>query len=257
MKVLAIMGSPNGRGSGYKVVRKIEEKMKELGDVEFEYLFLKDADLKLCKGCFTCISRGEDLCPLKDDRAEIEEKISNSDGVILSSPGYVQNVSGLMKNFIDRFAYTNHRLRFFNQKVMLVANGGSGLDKTLEALKVTFGGPEVVYELDVYTPAWPLTLKAENKNRKKIEDASKKFYNSISTAELGSPSLSEYMRFRFFKDMLDPSMEKYLPADYEFYKDKKDYFYDVKIGVFKKAIASLMVKMAFFMMRDIGPGDEK
>jgi len=92
MKVLAIMGSPRKRGSGYKAVKQIEEKMMELGDIDFDYLFLKDANLQLCRGCFTCISRGEDRCPLKDDRAGIEGKILGSDGVILSSPGYVQNV---------------------------------------------------------------------------------------------------------------------------------------------------------------------
>ncbi|NLI73789.1 MAG: flavodoxin family protein [Euryarchaeota archaeon] len=42
--------------------------------------------------------------------------IERSDGIILISPGYVQNVSGLMKNFIDRFAYTNHHSRFSENK---------------------------------------------------------------------------------------------------------------------------------------------
>ncbi|MEX2704817.1 MAG: NAD(P)H-dependent oxidoreductase [Candidatus Freyrarchaeum guaymaensis] len=115
MRVLAIIGSPKGKGNGYRVVQQIEKRMKGLGDVEFDYLLLKDANLETCQGCFTCISKGEDLCPLKNDRGKIEEQISNLDGVILSSPGNVQNVSWLMKNFIDRFAFTNHRLSFFDK----------------------------------------------------------------------------------------------------------------------------------------------
>jgi len=43
--------------------------MKKQGEVEFDYLFLRDQNLKLCKGCFVCVTRGENLCPLKDDRA--------------------------------------------------------------------------------------------------------------------------------------------------------------------------------------------
>lgn len=109
MKVLAIMGSPKGKGSGYRVVQLVEKRMKELGHVDFEYLFLKDANLQPCKGCFVCVTKGEDRCPLKDDRERIQQQILESDGIILSTPGYVQNVSWLMKNFIDRFAYTNHR----------------------------------------------------------------------------------------------------------------------------------------------------
>ena len=37
MKIIAIMGSPRGKGSGYKIVKKIEERMMR-GRVDFEYL---------------------------------------------------------------------------------------------------------------------------------------------------------------------------------------------------------------------------
>ena len=46
MKVLAIMGSPRKKGNTYKVTRKIEESMMQLRNVEFEYVFLKDVDIK-------------------------------------------------------------------------------------------------------------------------------------------------------------------------------------------------------------------
>jgi len=42
MKILAIMGSPKGKGSGYKVVKMIENRMIAEGDVEFEYLFSEE-----------------------------------------------------------------------------------------------------------------------------------------------------------------------------------------------------------------------
>ena len=66
------------------------------------------------------------LCPLKDDRSIIEEKIKNADGVIFTSPNYVFNVSGLMKNFIDRFAYVCHRPRFFKNAIVLTTSGVGG-----------------------------------------------------------------------------------------------------------------------------------
>ncbi len=132
MKILAIMGSPRKKGNTYKVVQEIEERMKEMGDLEFEYLFLKDANLEPCRGCHTCLLKGEDLCPIDDDRPKIEEQILNSDGVILASPVYLFNVSALMKKFLDRFAYVCHRPRFFNQYLMSVSTaGGSGLMSSL------------------------------------------------------------------------------------------------------------------------------
>src|SRR5512144_1160353 len=95
MKKLTIMGSHNGKGYGYKIVKMIEGRMIAKGDVEFEYLFLKDANLKPCTGCYVCMTKGEDKCPLKDDRALIEQTLRGADGIILSSPVYVNNVSGL------------------------------------------------------------------------------------------------------------------------------------------------------------------
>ena len=100
MKVLTIMGSPRKKGNTYKVTRMVEESMMKVGKVEFEYVFLKDLKLKTCLGCQACFNKGEDLCPLKDDRIMLEEKMHKADGIIFTSPNYVFNVSGLMKNFI-------------------------------------------------------------------------------------------------------------------------------------------------------------
>jgi len=65
--VLVIMGSPRKMGNSYKIVKRIEEKIRTLGSIEFSYLFLRDAHLELCRGCWSCLSVGYDRCPLKDD----------------------------------------------------------------------------------------------------------------------------------------------------------------------------------------------
>ncbi|HTY90270.1 MAG TPA: flavodoxin family protein [Methanocella sp.] len=253
MKVMAIMGSPRGRGAGYKVVRLIEEQMKAIGPVEFEYLFLKDADLKPCIGCFNCVSKGEDKCPLKDTRADIEKKMLEADGIILSSPGYVQNVSWLMKNFMDRFAYTNHRLRFFRQKVLLVANsGGAGLNETLSAMRIALGGARVVHELGAGTPPWPQTIGAVAKKEKAINIAANKFYRACLDTSLPSPMFREYMRF-LIQQRVGIECKEWLPADFEFYSGK-DYFYDTKINPVMASAAKAIVGIALNMMKDMGPG---
>jgi multimeric flavodoxin WrbA len=258
MKILAVIGSPKGKGDGYKIVQQIEEQMKKFGDATFEYLLLKDSNLELCRGCFLCVSRGVDLCPLKDDRIKIEEEIINADGVILSSPGYVYNVSWLMKNFIDRFAYTNHRPRFFDQKVMLIANsGGARMEETIEAMRNTFGvGPEIVDELAYVTPPWPLTGKAEAKQRKAVSKAAKRLYDSIVEGKREVPGINKYLRFKFFKNV-SSLVKDYLPADYEYYEDKDEYYYDTKISIFKKIAAWFALKIGMFFMRDLSPKDSK
>lgn len=256
MKVIAIMGSPRGKGAGYKIVKKIEDRVKAMGDVEFEYIFLKDANLKPCMGCFNCVTKGEDKCPLKDDRAAIEQKMLEADGVILSSPGYVQNVSGLMKNFMDRFAYTNHRLRFHKQKGLMVVNsGGAGLNEALKCMEIALGGLKVVAKVGVGTPPWPQTPNAVTKNEKQIEDAAVKLYKAMSDKTSGEPGFNNYVRFRVQKEV-SIACKQWLPADYAFYEGK-EYFYDARISGYKKAMAGILLKVLFAMMKDMGPGNMK
>ena len=137
MKIVTIMGSPR-KGNTYRAVRRIEENMKAMGDVEFEYLWLKDASLANCKGCTVCFLKGEQRCPLKDGREEIEKRMLDADGVIFASPNYASNVSGLMKTFIDRFAYAGHRPRFYETvRALRIDQRGAG--RTRESLAAMQG----------------------------------------------------------------------------------------------------------------------
>ena len=254
MKLVAVMGSPKGKGSGYKVVSLIEEKMKAMGNVEIEYLFLKDTNLKPCMGCFNCVTKGEDKCPLKDDREAIEKKLLEADGVILSSPIYVLNVSGLMKNFIDRFAYTNHRPRFHGQKVLTVVNtGGMGRKQALAAIKLALGGSRVAHELCTATPPWPQTERAVAKKEKAIDVAAERFYQACLDTTLPAPSLFDYMTFLIQK-RVGIDCKEYLPADYEFYNGK-EYYYETKVNPVKAMLAKGLVNFAMNMMKDMGPGN--
>ncbi len=254
MKILAIMGSPKGKGSGYEIVKKIEDRMKTMGAVEFSYLFLKDANLKPCTGCYTCLAKGEDKCPLKDDRAAIEQRLLAADGVILSSPMYVLNVSWLMKNFIDRFAYTNHRPRFHRQKVLTVVNmGGDSPKLALSLLRYALGGSRIVHELGIATPPWPQTERAIAKKERVIDSAAKKFYRACLDASLPSPTLKSLILF-LARQKIYQARRQYLPADHAFYNGKA-YYYDMKVNPIKAAAARAVVGVMFNMMKDKGPGN--
>jgi multimeric flavodoxin WrbA len=254
MKILAIMGSPKGKGSGYTIVKKIEDRMKAMGDVEFTYLFLKAADLRLCTGCYTCMAKGEDNCPLKDDRPAIEQQLLAADGVILSSPLYVLNVSWLMKNFIDRFAYTNHRPRFHRQKVLSVVNMGGDNPKTaLSLLRNALDGSRIVHELGVATPPWPQTERAVAKKERAIDVAANKFYQACLDMSLPSPTLGGLILF-FLRQRIYVEVRQTLPADYAFYTGKT-YYYDTNIHPFKAGAAKAIVGIMVRLMKDMGPGN--
>ncbi len=254
MKILAIMGSPKGKGSGCKIVRMIEDRMKAMGDVEFTYLFLKDANLKPCTGCYNCMVAGEDECPLKDDRAAVEQMLLAADGIILSSPVYVNNVSWLMKIFMDRFAYTNHRPRFHRQKVLTVVNmAGISKKETLSALKNALGGCRIVHELGIATPPWLQTERAVAKKELAIDAAAKKFYQACLDMSLPSPTLNSYIDF-LIQQKVYLECRQVFPADYAFYNGKA-YYYDTSVNPIKAAAAKAIVGVMISMMKDIGPGN--
>jgi multimeric flavodoxin WrbA len=252
MKVLAIMGSPRKKGNTYKITKKLEEKMKQMGNVEFEYLFLKDVNLHPCTGCFACISKGGNICPINDDRTKIEDKIRDADGVILASPVYVMQITWLMKILIDRMAYYCHRPRFFNQKAIAISTtGGIGLKETLNYLELVASGWgfNFVHKLGIQTPPWPKTSKSYNKDEKKIQDTAKIFYKSLQSETLPNPNLMSYIGFKIIKE-LSERFKEYLPSDFQFYKKHENYYYDTKISVIKKFMGDIVLKIILFMMRD-------
>jgi multimeric flavodoxin WrbA len=67
MKVTAFVGSARKR-STYNAVRQFLDNLQPLGDVEDEIVALSDHRLGTCRGCKRCFEKGEEFCPLKDDR---------------------------------------------------------------------------------------------------------------------------------------------------------------------------------------------
>ena len=250
MKVLAIIGSPK-KGNSYKIAQQVEDRLKSYAehdragkvDLEFDYLLLKDAGLELCRGCFTCIQRGEDKCPLKDSRADIEDRILASDGVILASPVYSMNVPWLMKNFMDRFAYTLHRPIFFNQKLMLVVTAGEvGLKETLKALSNTMGGSDRVSKLAVKTPPFKYRPNYEDRIVRDVDRASRKFYRALKSDKPLPPTFINVLWFQAFK-VSSEKTKHHFPADCDFYKDKENSFYETKVNPLKTLAAKLLVRL--------------
>lgn len=256
MKILAIMGSPRGRGKGYEITRMIESGMKARGGVDFEYLFLNEGSLRPCLGCYACLAKGEDKCPLADGRSAIEQKMLAADGIILSTPVYVLNVSGLMKNFIDRFAYTSHRPRFFSQKILTVANsGGSGQKRALASMKNALGGARVVGELGVATPMWPQSDFSVVKKTRRIAKAAENFYEACLDSTRQKPSLIRYATFLVQKRFFEVS-KQFLTADHAHYTGK-GYYYEAKVHPIVKVLAQALAGLMSKPIKEMGPGNTR
>lgn len=263
MKILTIIGSPRKKGNSYHAARKLEEEMKNRGGYEFEYLFLKDAHLEACEGCFNCVSRGIEFCPLKDDREMIQEKMEGADGLLMVSPVYVMQVTALMKNFIDRLAYLCHHPAYHGKKAMVMCTtGGLGIKETLGYMEtiVESWGYKVNGKCGLITAPWPPTSGLKKKNIISMEKSAQTFDKSIQSMEkvkYGQMKVGfkDYMNFRIFQTVAN-NVREYLPADYQFYHGKK-YYQPAEIGIFTRIFTGVMLKVVFFMMREMGPGSEE
>jgi multimeric flavodoxin WrbA len=112
MKIIIINGSPRKNGSTSKVLKYLNEILnKKYPETIIEFVNLIDHNIKYCTGCKVCYKTGK--CIIEYDNVEnIHNIIKESDGIIIGSPTYASNVSGLYKNFHDRVHMTMEQLLY-------------------------------------------------------------------------------------------------------------------------------------------------
>jgi len=103
MRILAMQGSPNQDGLT-ATMAKAALAGAEAAGAEVELVHLKEKKLEACLACEDgwgkC--RRESLCIIEDDLEELRTKMSDADGIVLSTPVYFGEVAEVVKNFFDR-----------------------------------------------------------------------------------------------------------------------------------------------------------
>ncbi|MBN2283868.1 MAG: flavodoxin family protein [Deltaproteobacteria bacterium] len=150
--VLAFNGSPRGaKGNTEKILQPFLEGMRDAG-ASVETLYLKDLDIKECRGCYNCHMKTPGRCIMSDDMDWIGERIKAADVLVFATPLYVFTVSALMKLLMDRFiifgdlklsytdGLTGHPPRDPDKKWewVLISNAGFPEREHFTALELTF-----------------------------------------------------------------------------------------------------------------------
>jgi len=238
MKVTAFVGSARKKHT-YKATEQFMHNLQSFGDVECEIVCLSDFHLELCKGCMLCLNKGEELCPFKDDRDMLIDKMNNSDGIIFASPNYSFNVSGFMKVFLDRLGFIIHRPRFFGKAfTSIVVQGFYRGGKIISYFN--FLGKGLGFNVVrgcCLNSLEPMTTKEQKKTDLIIEKQSKKFYSTLIKKEYPNPTFFKLMIFRMsrtsIKLLLDESWR-----DYTYYKNDgwfvSNYYYPTQLNTIKK-----------------------
>ena len=254
MKVLVIMASPR-KGNTYRAAERIREIMKETAQVDWEYVMLRDLHLEQCRGCANCIVKGEEFCPLKDDIADLTQRMHDADGVIFASPVYALQVTGLMKVFIDRHSYILHRPRFFGKKALILSTAGAvGISDVLKYLEsvVHMWGFEVAGKAGTYEEFIPGTRQQENNQM--LRAAAEAFHAALRRKSPPKPRCMDIIGFHGLRATFD-ELDDVFPADRAYWEEKgwmeKDarYFVDVPVNPVYHAVGVMLEKYQRRQMR--------
>jgi len=140
MNIIAICGSPRNGNTEF-VLKRILTKASEFG-ASTELILLREKRIEFCDGCLNCDSSGK--CKIRDDMQIIYPKLENADLIIFGSPNYFHNVSGMMKNFIDRLLPFYYENKLKDKKIVEVIIGASN---EADAIKKSTGCIEEVINL--------------------------------------------------------------------------------------------------------------
>jgi multimeric flavodoxin WrbA len=233
IKIVAICGSPH-EGNTYDILKMLEARNP---DIDFKILMLSEVHLKDCLACYSCINNGEMSCPLNDDRDVIIDELKAADATIFASPTYARTISALMKKFVERTSYLAHRPIFFGKYALaLTTCAGFGGNLTCRYLKENFTQCGFTFVPSVVLMVATKSQMETDHNRKKAIQAYEKLVRAIQTHEDIKPSLGQLVYFNILKSISELNKLKGW-ADYEYYRDKNDFYYDVKIPIVKNKLA--------------------
>jgi multimeric flavodoxin WrbA len=254
--VTALVGSARRNGVTFRATRRFLDEVEALGDVRSEIVFLSDHRLGLCRGCKACFLRGEEHCPLHDDRDLLLAKLAGSDGVVLASPNYSFQVSGHMKVFLDRLGFALHRPCFHGRTATsIVAEGifgGAALVRYLDFVAGGLGfnvvkGSVVTCRKNPNTAAEPIVEEERRRMETTLARHARRFHARLLGPQLPAPTLVQLFGFRMARTAFHLELgDEY--RDHVHYRDHgwfdADYYYPTRLGPLKRAAGALFDRIA-------------
>lgn len=102
MKIVVINGSPKGQLSNTNVMVSAFLKGAQEAGAETVNIFLSEKEIKHCKGCHVCWSKGPCQCVTNDDMLGVISQMGGANIIVFATPVYFGNISGMLKVFMDR-----------------------------------------------------------------------------------------------------------------------------------------------------------
>lgn len=253
MKLLLINSSARVGGNTARTMDLFEETFasltKERGIcVETERVNLARLALKTCLGCRVCFDNSEQLCPLKDGLLDLRDKLLAADGFVFASPVYVEDVNGVMKNWIDRMAFTSHRPAFYGKSALLFTSSAVGsTSHALTTMRTAFGTWAIKVTGGLKFRLGALSAPEEIRERylAKIRDEAKRFLRALQQRPF-RPSFYSLIAFTVQQAYWRKNTAYFDTYDYAFWTnagwlDRGSRYYESSMAHSPKALAARML----------------
>lgn len=97
--VLILSGSPRKGGNSDTLCDEFMRGAIESGN-HVEKIRVSEKNIGYCRACYACKAEGK--CVIKDDMAEVLQKMIDADVIVLASPVYFYSIDAQLKALIDR-----------------------------------------------------------------------------------------------------------------------------------------------------------
>lgn len=97
--LLILSGSPRKNGNSDILCDEFARGAIDAGH-NVEKIRVSEKNIGYCRACYACKKSG--ICAIKDDMADILQKMIDADVIVLSSPVYFYSIDAQLKALIDR-----------------------------------------------------------------------------------------------------------------------------------------------------------
>lgn len=134
-KVLILSGSPRKGGNSDILCDEFARGAK-IGGNEVEKIRVAEKKIGYCRACYYCSDHGGE-CAIKDDMAEILQKMIDADVIVLASPVYFYSIDAQLKAVIDRTVarWTEVKNKEFYYIATMADEPQSSANRTIECFR--------------------------------------------------------------------------------------------------------------------------
>lgn len=124
MKILGISGSP--RKDSVSGTYKLVSTVLEHTGIDYELISLRKKNIAGCIACLGCAK--DNVCKVKDDLADLREKILTADAYVIGAPNYYSTLNAATHAFLERWFQFRHQEGDLLWGKLGVAIGVGGMD---------------------------------------------------------------------------------------------------------------------------------